>query len=78
MYTITRGDGISLAKMDQYEQGLRTMEYEDVLAKTKKIEFPVFKEIPIRFDELTYGDLAHYVRQYIIPDFERERVENNE
>lgn len=69
VYTITRGDGVSLAKMDQYERGLRTMEYEDVLAKTRKIEFPVFKEIPIRFDELTYGDLARYVKQYIIPDF---------
>lgn len=70
VYTITRGDGVSLAKMDQYERGLRTMEYEDVLAKTRKIEFPVFKEIPIRFDELTYGDLARYVKQYIISDEE--------
>mgnify|MGYP000125617885 FL=1 len=78
VYTITRGDGVSLAKMDQYERGLRTMEYEDVLAKTRKIEFPVFKEIPIRFDELTYGDLARYVRQYIIPDFVGEKEEGNE
>lgn len=78
VYTITRGDGVSLAKMDQYERGLRTMEYEDVLAKTRKIEFPVFKEIPIRFDELTYGDLARYVKQYIIPDFVGEKEEGNE
>ena len=78
VYTITRGDGVSLAKMDQYERGLRTMEYEDVLAKTRKIEFPVFKEIPIRFDELTYGDLARYVKQYIIPDFAGEEEEGNE
>ena len=56
----------------------RLTDNEDVLAKTRKIEFPVFKEIPIRFDELTYGDLARYVKQYIIPDFVGEKEEGNE
>ena len=41
VYTITRGDGVSLAKMDQYERGLRTMEYEDVLASYKDMDLNV-------------------------------------
>ena len=68
VYTITKGDTVAMAKMYQYEKLLRSMEYEDILNKTRKCRFPVFRELSVRFDELTAGELASYVKEQILPD----------
>ncbi|MCR5503622.1 MAG: hypothetical protein K6F53_11495 [Lachnospiraceae bacterium] len=68
VYTITKGDTIALAKMYQYETLLKTMNYEDVLNKTRKCRFPVFRCLSARFDLLTVGDMAAYVKENILPD----------
>lgn len=68
VYTITRGDGVAMAKAQQYESALESMEYGDVTAKTVKWKLPIFKQLPERFEELTYGELASYIRSKVFPD----------
>lgn len=73
VYTITRKDGIAMAKMEQYEKALQFMDYQDVLSKTQKIQFPIFHQIPLRLEELTYGELAAYLKQHILPEIKKGR-----
>ncbi len=68
IYTISRDDGLAMAKIEQYERGLESMEYGDLSAKTTKWKLPVFKELPARFEELTYGDLAAYIKKQVFAD----------
>lgn len=68
IYTISREDGLAMAKVDQYERALENMDYGDVSAKTTKWKLPIFKELPARFGELTYGDLAAYIKSQVFPD----------
>lgn len=67
VYTIIREDGLSMAKVEQYEKVLEGMTYEDISAKTVKWKLPVFKKLPIRFEELTYGELAAYIKSQVFP-----------
>lgn len=78
VYTITKGDGLAAAKVLQYEKVLKMMDYEDVLAKTKRLQFPVFRQLPVRFDELTYGDLARYLKEHVLPEILRQQEDENE
>ena len=68
IYTITRDDPIAEAKIEQYEKLLCKTDYQDISLKTKKCRFPVFKQLPIKFDLLTYGELASYIKSEIIKD----------
>lgn len=68
VYTISRGDPMALAKMEQYEKSMEVAEYMDVLTKTKKYKFPIFQNLSVKFDELTHGELAQYVKQRVLPD----------
>ena len=68
IYTIVRNDALAQAKIEQYENALRDMEYEDVSAKTRKWSLPMFYRLPLRFEELTYGELADYIRKNIFPE----------
>lgn len=68
VYTISRQDGFAMAKLEQYEKALENMDYGDISAKTTKWKLPVFKELPARFEELTYGDLAAYIKSQVFPD----------
>ena len=68
VYTISRDDSLAKAKIEQYEKALENMNYGDVSAKTVKWKLPIFKELPARFEELTYGDLAAYVKSQVFPD----------
>jgi len=72
VYTITREDGFALAKMEQYEQMLRILDYEDVLEKTSRKRFPVFKQIPAHIEQFTYGDVADYTRNLLREDWSYE------
>lgn len=68
IYTISRQDGAALAKIEQYEKALESMDYGDITARTKKWRLPIFKQLPMHFEELTYGELAGYIRLKIFPD----------
>lgn len=65
IYTPFRDDAVSYAKIEQYEALLRIMEYEDVLAKTRKLSFSYLKGIEYGFENLVYGDLGKYVRKVL-------------
>lgn len=68
IYTISRQDGMALAKIEQYEKALESMDYGDITARTTKWGLPVFKELPMHFEELTYGELAGYIKSKVFPD----------
>ena len=68
VYTISRNDALAVAKMEQYERALTNSEYVDIVSKTKKCHFPLFKNLPERFDELTRSDLALYIKNHLIDD----------
>ena len=65
IYTITRDDGISSCKMMQYEELLRSMQYEDIFMKTRRCRLPVFRELPGSILNLTHGELAAVVEGII-------------
>lgn len=75
IYTIVREDSIGVAKMEQYERALENMKREEIAAKTKKWKLPFFKKLPMRFEELTYGDLAAYIKSEIFPSLLEEEHE---
>lgn len=68
VYTITREDALAEAKLKQYEKALESMKYGEITAKTRKWKLPIFKQLPLRFEELTYGELAAYIRKEVYPD----------
>ncbi len=69
IYTITRPDSRAKAKIDQYEGLLRDMEYDDIIDKTRKKEFPVFKNLPDDIQNLEYSELAVYIQNIVKDDF---------
>lgn len=68
IYTITKNDGVAIAKLDQYERVLSHTNHESILNKTKKCQIPVFKELPKQIDKLPYSALAEYVKALIKED----------
>lgn len=69
VYTITRNDGMALAKITHYENVLKELAYEDVLAKTKKCSFPIYRQLPAEPENLLYSELADYARRILREDF---------
>ena len=65
IFTIEREDAISQAKMTGYEAILRESGCEDLAAKTKRWQFPVFRELPASMENLTHGEMAEYVRKIL-------------
>lgn len=65
IFTITRKDGVAMAKLDQYEKMLSYSHQEAILGKTKKFQFPIFKELPRQMEQLPYSELADYTRKLI-------------
>ncbi|MBE5886938.1 MAG: hypothetical protein E7284_11110 [Lachnospiraceae bacterium] len=70
VYTITRNDGMALAKIEHYENVLKELSYEDVLEKTKKCSFPVYRHLPVAAEDLLYSELAEYARKILREDFD--------
>jgi hypothetical protein len=58
----------AMAKLEQFEQLLRDMDFGEVIAKTRKLNLPVFKNIPLRHDEMTYGEMAAYIKENLVHD----------
>lgn len=68
IYTIIREDERARAKLAQYEELLRSYEYEEVLEKTRKELLPQFEQLPERIEQYTAGELARYIRKLIRED----------
>ena len=72
IYTISRDDGMAMAEIEQYEKVLEQMEYGEITARTTRWKLPVFKQLPRQMEELTYGELAKYIKTKVFPDLLRE------
>ena len=48
------------------------MEYGEITARTTRWKLPVFKQLPRQMEELTYGELAKYIKTKVFPDLLRE------
>jgi hypothetical protein len=58
----------AVAKLEQFEQLLSDMDFGEVLNKTRKLNLPVFQNIPLKFDEMTYGEMATFIRENLLND----------
>ncbi len=65
IYTPTKDDGMSYAKLEQYEALLKIMEYDDILEKTRKLSFSEFTDIHNGPERLIYSQLGDYVREML-------------
>ncbi len=70
IYTLSREDGFSLAKIEQYKEILQKESYEDVWEKTRQYTLPEIKNLPPGLLQLTYTELAEYARLRIEEDFD--------
>lgn len=68
IYTVIKDDPFAEAKMNQYEQMLKTGELEEIADKTVKCRFPIFQKLPTDLELMTHGELAGYVRSIIEED----------
>jgi hypothetical protein len=68
VYTISKPDMYAAAKMQQYEDLLQDLDYGDVITKTKKLNLPIFRNIPLKYDEVTYSEIAGYIKENVIDD----------
>ena len=65
IYTITKSDGMALAKIDQYEKLLTYMKKDALLKKTITCKIPVFKQVPYKMIYLSHSQLADYVKNIL-------------
>ena len=70
VYTLSREDGFAMAKIAQYEEVLKKSNYEDIWKKTKHCTIPAIKNLPPGLLQLTYTELAEFVRTKIEEDLE--------
>lgn len=68
IYTLLRDDRMAKAKLAQYELMLEQESYREVREKTVKCRLPLFKNLPERIEELSYGELAEYVNKILEED----------
>ncbi|MCR5118536.1 MAG: hypothetical protein K6B44_02810 [Lachnospiraceae bacterium] len=65
IYTIADREGFALARLEQYDELLHALEYDDLKERTRKYNLPVFKKLPSSLEELPYSDLAGYVKNVV-------------
>jgi len=63
VFTLVKEDAIAKCKIMQYEQMLELYEYEDVLQKTHKCQFPHIQKVPDEIEHYTKGELREYVKR---------------
>ena len=68
IYTIAKSDLSAVSKMEHYERILRDLKYTEVVEKTQKLSLPIFKNMSLKHDEMTYGELATYIRENLLND----------
>lgn len=69
VYTFTQDDGMAMAKVEQYEKILNSLNYGEILSRTRKVKPPVFRKLPIKPEELIHSELADYTRKITEDDF---------
>lgn len=77
IYMPVREDGVSLAKLEQYEKLLKAWDYEDVLEHTKKLKLPFhssFGQKEYYVEQLMWGELGDFVKNLIM---EEERADGD-
>lgn len=65
VFTLMPEDGMALAKQEQYEALLERTRYLDILDKTCKLEMPRVRNIAWNPEQLTYGELAGFIRRIV-------------
>lgn len=65
IFTLFRDDRAALAKLYQYERLLERADYTDILKKSRRCKLPFIKNISFDPLQLTYGELADYIRGLI-------------
>ncbi|MCR4909080.1 MAG: hypothetical protein K5985_09625 [Lachnospiraceae bacterium] len=65
IYMPVRTDRVSEAKLEQYEASMRIMEQSELLNKTKKLEFPYFRDLDCSPENLEQTSLGDYVRKLL-------------
>ena len=68
VYTLSREDGFSMAKIQQYEEILKKSNYEDIWKKTKNHTIPLIKNLPAGLLQLTFTELTEIVKDCIEED----------
>lgn len=63
IFTCLPGDGLSLARAEQYERMLWHMKKEYLLERTKKSVVPSFHDIPPSAAMFTHGELVSYIKE---------------
>lgn len=71
VYTITREDAVSQAKVEQYESVLKFSAYEDVLTRTRKFCLPVFCRLPASLEQTTLSELGEFVSKMLQEEKEK-------
>ena len=69
VYTITRNDRISNAKLCQFKEVLEERRFESVKKKIKYLELPQFMMGETGFEEMCHGDLQNYTDKILGIDF---------
>lgn len=69
VFTLVREDDAALSKLYQYEKLLERADYADVLEKTSRYKLPLIRNVPFDISQLTYGELADYVRKLVKEEF---------
>lgn len=68
IYTLLKDDRMAKAKLAQYELMMEQETYRNISEKTVKCRLPYFKNLPERIEELSYGELAEYVKKLLAED----------
>ena len=63
IYTISDREGMTLARMEQYEDLLKALDYSDICQRAINCPLPRFRKLPSGIDELPYSELAGYVKR---------------
>ena len=72
VFTMVREDDMARSKLYQYERLLERTDFQDVWKKTRQCRLPLIRNISFDMQQLTYGDLADYVRKLIKEEFDGE------
>ncbi len=70
VYTLSKADVVSKAKMSQFEQRLEEQQYNQIRDKIHKIKLPVFAIKDKNWEEIVYGELYEFVVKMVSEDFD--------
>jgi len=69
VFTLVKEDRAAMAKLYQYERLLDRTDYGDILKRTRRCKLPLIRHIPWEPEQLTYGELAEYVKRMVSEEF---------